>query len=486
MKRKKQSELTKRHGRVLPGFNVCGAWHAADSVRLLIDDTFYDPKAGCRVMRHEILDAMLDQIASAEQFIVADFFLWNAWQGKTDAGSVYRAVSDELTRALLKRKSERPGLRMLVITDPLNRIYGGALPSCLAKLQQAGIPLVFTDLTQLPHSNRIYSLPAGFLRLLLRPLKIPDPDIVANPFDSRPRRISLGQLCALLHFKANHRKVLVSDRGGRLCVTVGSFNPSDSSSAHSNMGVQLCGAVAADALRSELDCAEWSESGLLGDRAVFHGTLESLRAWLPEAIAETQESGQARWLTERAVRNALLGALERSGADDEIRIALFYLSDAAVIRQLCRAARKGARVRVILDANRDAFGRRKNGVPNRPVAARLVRAGVEVRWADTHGEQFHCKAVSFTGPSGGRRELLAGSANWTRRNIGGFNMEADVQLRDAPENTARFNQWFDQVWNNAGGMGRSLDYASCAIGGLRLAVLSLLAKFQERSGLGTF
>ena len=56
--------------------------------------------------------------------------------------------------------------------------------------------------------------------------------------------------------------------------------------------------------------------------------------------------------------------------------------------------RRGVRVNVMLDPNRDAFGRQKDGVPNRPVANELVTASGEriaVRWYRTHGEQFHTK-----------------------------------------------------------------------------------------------
>src|SRR5699024_12297064 len=45
----------------------------------------------------------------------------------------------------------------------------------------------------------------------------------------------------------------------------------------------------------------------------------------------------------------------------------------------------------IFDPDEDAFGRKKNGVPNRSVADELVGAGVDVRWCDTHGEQCHAK-----------------------------------------------------------------------------------------------
>src|SRR5690606_40100432 len=75
------------------------------------------------------------------------------------------------------------------------------------------------------------------------------------------------------------------------------------------------------------------------------------------------------------------------------RLDTLSLHDALpiLVEALIRARDRGARVRVLLDANKDAFGREKDGVPNRPVAAELHRAGIPVRFASTHGEQFHSK-----------------------------------------------------------------------------------------------
>jgi phosphatidylserine/phosphatidylglycerophosphate/cardiolipin synthase-like enzyme len=139
---------------------------------------------------------------------------------------------------------------------------------------------------------------------------------------------------------------------------------------------------------------------------------------------------------------------------------------------------------VLLDPNRDAFGRQKNGIPARPVAHELVEAGVPLRWCDTHGEQCHQKMllVRYADASS---VLIAGSANFTRRNLENFNLETNVALRGSAEakpiaDAARF---FDRLWTNEPGRRFSADYAAYADEAFWKA---LVYRFMESSGISTF
>jgi hypothetical protein len=108
-------------------------------------------------------------------------------------------------------------------------------------------------------------------------------------------------------------------------------------------------------------------------------------------------------------------------------------------------------VRLILDPNKDAFGIEKDGVPNRPVANELVTKSnnaIEVRWYRTQGEQFHTKLTLIR--QGAQLSASLGSANLTRRNLGNFNLEANVQAA-MPADSALAKQllgYFDLIWNN--------------------------------------
>ena len=125
---------------------------------------------------------------------------------------------------------------------------------------------------------------------------------------------------------------------------------------------------------------------------------------------------------------------------------MFYLSESDVVRELIQVHRRGTRVRVLLDPNKEAFGYKKNGIPNRTVAARLIRAGIIVRWFDTHGEQGHSKMMHIH--HGESDTLILGSANFTRRNLENFNLETDVAIR-GPANAVVLRDattYFDRIW----------------------------------------
>ena len=133
-------------------------------------------------------------------------------------------------------------------------------------------------------------------------------------------------------------------------------------------------------------------------------------------------------------------------------MAMFYLADRDVVRELLAASERGARVRLVLDPNKDAFGRTKDGVPNRQVADELVRRSrraIEVRWYRTEGEQFHTKLVLVR--TAAETFLSLGSANLTRRNLEDLNLEANVAVR-APEGSslAREAGCEPHVWAEAG------------------------------------
>jgi phosphatidylserine/phosphatidylglycerophosphate/cardiolipin synthase-like enzyme len=476
---------------------------ATGGVKLLVDRTAYDTRENRRVIDQQIFDHILDAIRNAQQFVYADYFLWNDWQGPDP--ETFRLLSTELADALIRRKQERPEMDILVLTDPLNRIYGDHLPEHFVRMQRAGIPVVFTDLNRLPDSNLVYSRMARFFgpAIMHIPgargwLKRPRFD---NLFDQDGALLSGHQLARLLFFKANHRKVLICDRGDTngLRMIIGSLNPGDSSSAHGNIGLQLDGKIAAAALRCELACVEASTQNadhvLPPAGEALNEILFRIRSFATAPVPVNDpkpDTIYAEWLTENAIRRRVVEMLHRTGPGDKVRIALFYLSDRAVISAIKQAGASGAAVRLLLDPNKDAFGRTKNGVPNRPVAAELMAfaqkrgADAQIRWADTHGEQFHAKAMSISRSQPLRSELICGSANWTRRNIGGYNLEADVYLLNAHRVTRAFNEYFDRAWNNQDGLSHSVDYEHYAESGWRSLLNKLTYRFQERTGAGTF
>jgi phosphatidylserine/phosphatidylglycerophosphate/cardiolipin synthase-like enzyme len=268
-----------------------------------------------------------------------------------------------------------------------------------------------------------------------------------NPFSAEAAPITLRSWFALLNFKANHRKLIVADRkDDSLVALVTSANPHDASSAHSNVALRFSGALAREIAASELAVARFS--GWRGH--VYMPATEN------EDVHEDANAVQISFLTEAAIRTHLLEEIGTTRSGDNISIATFYLSDRGVIEALLEAAARNVSIQLILDPNRDAFGRQKDGIPNRPVANELVRESankIEVRWYRTHGEQFHTKLALVT--RGERLVASLGSANLTRRNLANYNLEANlaVELHSSSPLAIEMRSYFDRLWNNDGPLG---------------------------------
>jgi phosphatidylserine/phosphatidylglycerophosphate/cardiolipin synthase-like enzyme len=457
--------------RLPDGLALASAALPAADVQFLADRTVVRAD-GARVHESTLFDEAFALIAGAERLILADYFLFNAHLGRASSAPG-RLLSEELTAALEARAAAAPDLAIVFITDPINDVYG-ALPSPhLERLRAAGAHVVITQLDALRDSNPLFSIP---WRLLARPWGTSPGTMLPNPFG--PGRISVRAALRLLNFKANHRKVLIADAGDDWVALVASANPHDGSAAHANVALRFRGPAALAALEAE--AAVLAFSGYETPPAMS-AALAAPRRLVPV----TRHAPTVQLLTEQAIKRSALGLLANVAPGDQVDLALFYLDDRDLVRALRAAHARGAHVRVLLDPNKDAFGLEKNGVPNRPVAHELTRAGVPVRWADTRGEQFHAKSLQILDRNGQHAALLLGSANWTRRNLDNFNLEANALLRSAATHPAQLDasRWFDQLWNGDGPMPPSLDHAAYADASL---LRRALYRVQEALGLGTF
>jgi phosphatidylserine/phosphatidylglycerophosphate/cardiolipin synthase-like enzyme len=464
-----------------PGLSVASAWLPVDarSLRVLFDVTTADAY-GRPVVQQSIFDESLKLVADARQFIVLDYFLLNDLADGTEAP--LRALSHELCNALIAAKRARPQLEVLLLTDPVNELYGASRSPLFAQLRTAGIEVVSTALDPLRDSNAIYS---GFWRLAIRWWAGAGggADWLPNPLEPGPARVSFGAWARLLNFKANHRKVLIADDGGGALVgLVGSANPHDASSAHSNIAIEVRGEALRPLLQSETAIARFSgwrdrdTSALQRFSAVQGAITTTTPAGSSRAAAGREAAGRdfdggrtlyVRVLTEGAIRTALLERIDGARRGERIDAAMFYVADRGIVESLVDAAQRGVEVRLLLDPNKDAFGHQKSGIPNRPAASELVArtdGAIKVRWYRTHGEQFHTKLLSVRG--NGRIWFTAGSANLTRRNLGDFNLEANlaVEASESAQVAGEIGRWFDTLWFNRApaGIEYSADFGTFA------------------------
>lgn len=458
-----------------------GIPRTASNIEFLHDDSWVDA-SGERGLEQEIFDRVLGLIDSARRLVLVDFFLFNEWQGPSP--EAHRALADELVEHLVAaaRRTDKPAV--VVISDPINTVYGGLVSEHFETLRAAGIPVVVTPLIRLQDSNPAWS---SVWRVLIRPFgNSSAADTLPNPFGAG--RVSIRSWLALLNFKANHRKLVVTDvpqaSGDVLRALVTSANPHDGSSAHRNIALVGGGALAHDVLE-----AERAVIALAAERdaeaALALALLDAAAAQLPRlAQPSSDATGAEVWLAnESTIRDQALDVLAAAGPADAIELEMFYLAHRSIVRALSDAAQRGVSVRALLDVNADAFGRRKNGVPNVPVAAELVANGVKVRWCATAGEQCHAKWLHVR--VGATHTSFVGSGNFTRRNLDDLNLETDLVYRSDADDpvTSEMLVRFERLWRNEPGRTYSKDYAAHADDS---RLLAWQYRIMEATGLGTF
>lgn len=432
------------------------------NVKFIADQTYIDAHGRQQLDQH-IFDQVLQLIKEAKTTIVIDMFLFNKEVG--DSKLEHRALTEQLTQALINQKVVNPTLEIKFITDPINSVYGGIAPDQYRELRQNGIDVIETNLTPLRASNPTWS---GFWYLCCQNIgNNAEKGWLSNPFGKEP--ITIRSYFNLFNFKANHRKTIVvdTDQGWKAIVT--SANPHDGSSRHSNIALMVDGATAIDILKSEQPVAHMSG----GDTPFV----------VVGKLPENPNDPQVQVLTEAAIYKAVLNMLETAKANDQIDLAIFYLSERKIIKELLAAKQRGAKLRILLDPNKDAFGRQKNGIPNRQVASELHDAGIDVRWCNTQGEQCHSKMIIKRNAQSA--EMILGSANFTARNLKNYNLETDLRVVGKPQQQVFMDaeQYFNSAWSNLNGRQMSVDYSKYAD---ESTLKYGLYRFMEWSGLSTF
>ncbi|WP_010305695.1 phospholipase D-like domain-containing protein [Kurthia senegalensis] len=438
------------------GLSMDGNVYYADQLEFLTDLTY--EKNGTRVHEQQLFKRGLQIINEAEKVLVVDLFLFN--DDYNHSTSTFDNRAEQLTDALIEKKEATKDLHVTVITDPINSAYQSSPSLLLQRLKEAGIDVVETDLTKLKDSNPLYS---SVWRSYLQWIPTSTNGLFPNAFN-KDKKMSLGAYLDLVNFKANHRKVLLNDHEA----LIASANIShDGSSLHSNIGFVVQGAILNDLYASE------------------NAILKMMGQSLPKHTFTQQADGEieTKIITEGAIGNVLVNTVKRANKGDAIQIGVFYLADRPFINELKAAAKRGVSIQLVLDANRDAFGLKKNGIPNRPVAAELSKEpSIDIRWYDTKGEQYHSKFLLLK--QGDELTVVGGSANFTKRNLRDFNLETDLYAKLPVEHDTaqQLLTYYNQIWNNIDG-NYTVSYETY---GEKIWWKTVLYHIQEFTGLSTF
>ena len=440
------------------GVNVEGnVYNISDEdIDFLYDLNYYN-ETDSDILEQEIFDKVFDLIDNSNQFILLDMFLFN-----TDySQSRFINLTTILTEKLVGRSGDIP---VFFTTDEINNFYGSYTSEEIQTLEENDVIVTITDHTEMRDVNFIY---AGFWRAYLQWWGTSGKGTIAHPLGREDTKVTVRSFLKLMNTKANHRKVLVSDCDTSICSLITSANPHEASSLHSNVAVLIKKGIWKDIVDSEQAIAKWSGT----DYAI-------------EYIAEENYTGniQVQLLTEKAIRDNMVMDMDSTESGDKIDMAMFYLSDRKVIKAMKRALERGVEVNLILDPNKDAFAREKNGVPNRPVANELVKTGANVKWYDTKGAQFHSKLLIIT--KDGEQTTYIGSANLTKRNIGNFNLELNAKIFSPLDTNfaTEVSSYFERIWSNEDGT-YTVDFEAYEDTSI---FRYLLYRFQEATGLSSF
>ncbi|MEE9190203.1 MAG: phospholipase D-like domain-containing protein [Candidatus Neomarinimicrobiota bacterium] len=458
------------------GMNYKGqVYHVTEDDIDFLSDISYVDQAGKKLYDHEIADAVLALIDSAENYIFFDIFLFNNYLGPL--GFAHRDITVTVTNRLIAKKRSHPDIAIDFITDPVNTFYGGSESTYLEDLSAAGINVIITDLKKLRDNNFLYSpIWRTFFQWFGNTSK---GGILSHPFSKDESHVTLRSYLSFLNTKANHRKLIIADNGDSMVSIITSWNAHNASSSFSNVAFRIRGDIWKDLYEIENHVAELSAAEL-------ENTMDDNKAMLrPKTTNDSDIIVQI--FTEKQIERVLLAHLDRSMEGDTVSVAIFYLSSKKVINSLLRAAAQGAIVRLIMDPNKDGFGFRRIGIPNQPVANHLVVRSfgkINVRWYHTHGEQFHPKFTMIKNKNG-KVWVLLGSANLTRAQLNNFNLELNVQvtMNDSSGLYEKINNYYDRLWSNKDGNIYTVDYDVFKSESL---IKEGIYRFQEMTGFSTY
>ncbi|QHA38620.1 hypothetical protein D5E69_21460 [Rossellomorea marisflavi] len=421
------------------GVSYAGGIHSIpeEDVEFIYDLTYQ--KDGKEEYDHSIFDEVNKTVSEAEDFLILDLFLFN---GYTKNDRNYPKISEELSKTIQERMKEKPDLKVVFISDDVNTTYGSHKADQLEPLKELGAEVIFTDLDRLRDPNLLYS---GVWRACIQWFGQKGNGWLPNPMAPSAPEVTARSYLKLLNVKANHRKVVISEKEGMVL----SANPHDASGFHSNIAFRVKGDILKDMIKAEKAVAAFSG----GNMNAFPSDKE-----VDELITHVEASGgkevKAQILTERKVQTNVVKALDKAKEGDEVWIGMFYLADRDIIDAIENAADRKVDVRMVLDPNQNAFGQEKIGLPNLPIASELNKLDnehISIRWYNTNKEQYHTKFIYVKGKESST--VIGGSSNYTSRNLDDYNLEENILFTGAPDSRLMtdVDDYFQRIWNNENG-----------------------------------
>ncbi len=390
-----------------------------------------------------VLAAFRDLIASAEHGIVMQMYLLarNGDQTTLLPRDGAEPHADELAACLITKKRASPDLPIVVIldsntpADPARTRRRGEL--IRRDLERAGIPVLTADLFHTRFDPR---------RRLL-PIKNFHRDHAAVPL---ARWVEQQNRWQSLHNVEDHRKNLVIDGGRAGAITSHNFfDPAFD--WHENLfgltgrPARQLWRIATAALASAMTIPQPLDPA---GRAAVDALLAT------PALPDPDEPTTDELIESESIRPQLEALCADAGPGDRLLAATTYFSDIPALECLARAARRGARVRVLIDSIHalplpPLYSWLTCNLVNHCVIEQAHRLhaelpdNFELRVHDSRrGTMMHLKTIARLGP---RPALLGGQANFTPNSFSGAWLETDLATRD-PATIAAFTEHFNHLW----------------------------------------
>ncbi|OCA81995.1 phospholipase D family protein [Pseudobacillus wudalianchiensis] len=381
-----------------------------------------------KVFTEQIFKRTQEIIDEADQFIVLDFFLFNSYHEKNKE---FPNITEKITEALIKKKQANPHMDIILISDEVNTSYNSHKTPEFEEMKKNGIKVIVTDTKTLRDSTPIYS---AVWRMFFQWFGDKGTGWLPNGLAETAPDMTVRSYLKLFNIKANHRKTIATEK----TTLVTSSNPHDESAYFANTAYEVKGALMNDLLVSEKAAAD---------------TRRNIP--FPQPVHQKTGKGEIKvqLLTEGKIAKAVKQEITKAKKGEEIWLAMFYLADRDIVDALTDAANRGVKVNMILDTNKNSFGKKKTGLPNIPMSEELredSHGKIHIRWFAPEPEQFHTKMIYIKKKNSGT--IISGSANYTSRNLNNFNLETDVKITGPRSAKAikETERYFERLWQNEG------------------------------------
>ena len=421
------------------------------------DLTYLDKDGNIQYDRN-IWDATYKVVDNAKDYLIIEMFLFNDIYNKNKER--FPEFAKEYTARLVKKQKENPNLKVYAILDENNNMYGAFEHPFITEMKNAGINIIIVDIFKLKDTFPWYS---PLWRTVIEPAGNPqNKGWIGNFYGPMWPKLTLRNLFRALNVKADHKKIFLNEKE----VVVSSANIHDPSYYHENIAIHTDGEITKDVLDNLQLVAKFSDSEINVDKSL-ESTENTSKAEEKNSLKEDKEKTDTitddegenykiQFISEAMIGKHLDKDINSLQAGDELLMGMYFLADKSIIDRLIKAANRGVKIRLILDRSKDAFGMSTNGLPNKPVSKKLkkkTKGKIDIKWYFTNNEQYHTKILLMK-KTDGNVIITAGSANFIKKNIRGYIMDADFRILTNKDSklTKDIYAYFDRLWDNKDGI----------------------------------